>query len=144
MSVRPSVRRSVRRSVGPSVPRYFQTLKIEVFECGKSSNVINNDDVVFVTKTAQNRHTFNTKLKLYYRDKRKPTSHGCKRIQQVEGIVTQQMHACSKATCTRMKYFRQGRVAKATSQKPYTFPSIESTNSTYRIIDGNIQCVKLP
>ena len=42
-SVRPSVRRSVRRSVGPSVPRYFLTLKIEVFECGKSSNVINND-----------------------------------------------------------------------------------------------------
>ena len=49
-----SVRRSVRRSVGPSVcpsvcpsvPRYFQTPKIEVFELGKSSNVIimlNND-----------------------------------------------------------------------------------------------------
>ena len=39
----PSVRRSVRPSVGPSVgpyvPSYFQTLKIEVFECGKSSNV---------------------------------------------------------------------------------------------------------
>ena len=26
-----------------SVPQYFQTSKIEVFECGKSSNVINND-----------------------------------------------------------------------------------------------------
>ena len=45
-SIRPSVRRSVRRSVGPSVPRYFQTLKIEVFECGKSSHVINNNDTM--------------------------------------------------------------------------------------------------
>ena len=35
----PSVGPSVGRSVCPSVPRYFQTLKIEVFECGKSSNV---------------------------------------------------------------------------------------------------------
>ena len=37
---------SVRRSVGPSVPRYFQTPKDQVFERGKSSNVIimlNND-----------------------------------------------------------------------------------------------------
>ena len=42
-SVGPSVRRSVRRSVRPSVPRYFQTSKIEVFECGQSSNIIDND-----------------------------------------------------------------------------------------------------
>ena len=40
------VRPSVGSSVGPSVPRYFQTLKIEVFECGKSSNVINNNDIM--------------------------------------------------------------------------------------------------
>ena len=31
--------RSVRPSVRPSVPHYFQTLKIKIFECGKSSNV---------------------------------------------------------------------------------------------------------
>ena len=39
---------SIRSSVGLSIPRYFQKSKIEVFECGKSSNVmimLNNDTI---------------------------------------------------------------------------------------------------
>ena len=40
MRLRISIRGRVRPSVGPSVPSYFQTSKIEVFDCGKSSNVI--------------------------------------------------------------------------------------------------------
>ena len=40
---RPSIGPSVGPIVRPSVPRYFQILKIEVLEFGKSCNTKNND-----------------------------------------------------------------------------------------------------
>ena len=46
ISIRGRVRPSVRRSVRPSIPRYFQTPKIEVFECGKSSNIKKHHNIV--------------------------------------------------------------------------------------------------